>query len=121
VSTNYYAIPKVDDEVKKQMKAAIDADDYVKLKELLPDKVHLGKSAGGWNFLFNHNDWRYFSNNEASIQWFLSNCALYDEYNHTVSLNEFWVMVENKKKLKPEMQYGFVQNGLNFSNYTEFS
>jgi len=121
MGTNYYAIKKADDETKAKIKLAIDRDDYITARDSIPELIHIGKSSGGWNFLFNNQNWRYFLGNRKSLNEFLSDCKIYDEYEHELSINEFWVMVDRKSSYKQEIEYGFIVDGLNFSNYTEFS
>jgi hypothetical protein len=121
MGTNYYAIPKADDEVKAKIKQAIENDDFATARELLPEKIHIGKSSGGWRFLFNHNDWVYFEQNFNSVAKFINRCKIYTEYGEEISPSRFWHFVDTKQSLKPEIEYGVIIDGLCFSNYTEFS
>ena len=121
MGTNYYAVPKADDETKAKILEAIKQELWDEARSLMPDSIHIGKSSGGWQFLFNHNEWRYFEKTQASIAKFLSNCVIYDSYNENISPNDFWVMVDRKKEMRAETEYGFIEDGLVFSYSSEFS
>lgn len=60
-----------------------DIEDYFEmLNELRPVKVHLGKRSGGWQFLWNHNNEKYYKKTLQSIKEFLDedNGFIVDEY-----------------------------------------
>lgn len=55
------------------------------------NKVHLGKRSGGWKFLFNHNNWKYYDYTEESIKEFLKSCdRIFDEYDKDYTVEKFW-------------------------------
>jgi len=55
------------------------------------NKVHLGKRSGGWKFVFNHNNWKYYDYTEESIKEFLKSCdRIFDEYDNDYTVEEFW-------------------------------
>lgn len=124
MGTNYYAIPKADDALKAEIKKAIDENDFEKARDLMPVKVHIGKGSIGWQFLFNHNDWKYFGklrNGLDGIDEFLSERKIIDEYGTYIPVEEFWDYVNGKVNYKPDLTYGTIEDGLNYSNSTEFS
>lgn len=124
MGTNYFAIIKVDDSIKKQIKDAVDSDDFEKASSLIPKRIHIGKGSVGWKFLFNHNDWQYFGkvrNGLDCIDSFLSNCKIYDEYCDEITVKQFWDYVNSKQNLKADTEYGTIEDGLNYSKYTDFS
>ena len=95
MSTNFYAIFKVDDEVKQQIKDKIDANDFKGAQELFPiTEVHLGKRSCGWKFLFNHNDWKYYKDLK-SLKKFIKEHEIKDEYGKTITPEEFWQDVKD--------------------------
>ena len=55
MGTNYYGMKIPTEEDKIKMKLAIDKDQWGIVKELLPQRIHLGKSSAGWQFLIFHN------------------------------------------------------------------
>lgn len=118
---NYYAVPSATDELKKTLCEKIMADDFEGVEAWLPRKIHIGKSSIGWKFLFNHHHWKHFNNDYFSLEAFLSNNRIIDEYGRHVSFDDFWKMVDKKLDMKPELEHGKEYFGLNFSNYTEFS
>lgn len=119
MGTNYYAIPKANEEIKVKIIKAICDDDWQTAHSLMPVKIHIGKSSGGWQFLFNHNNWEYYTS--KTLPEFLANCRLMNEYNEPVNINDFWHLVDRKGNDKPELEYGQLIDGLVYSNYTEFS
>lgn len=53
--------------------------------------IHIGKRSGGWKFLFNHNNWKYYDWTRESINEFLKSCdRIYDEYDENLTVEEFW-------------------------------
>ena len=126
MGTNYYAIPKATEELRKRIISAVERGDFINAKIMIPDKIHIGKSSGGWQFCFNHNDWEYFEKNRESIEVFLLSCEIFDEYDMCISNYDFWQMVEAKKQGKAHLTWnghecGFIEAGLNFSNSINFS
>jgi hypothetical protein len=43
-----------------------------KLDKCKIEKIHLGKRSGGWQFIWNHNDKKYYQDNLESIKEFLN-------------------------------------------------
>lgn len=106
MGTNYYAIPKATDELKKKIIEKIDANELQEAKLLIPDSIHIGKQSGGWQFCFNHNDWQYFGKSLAELEVFLLTCNIEDEYGKSITSDEFWQMVNaNKEKLDNKEYY----------------
>ena len=55
------------------------------------EEVHIGKRSGGWKFLFNHNNWKYYGADKDSIMEFLKSCdSLEDEYGDELTPEQFW-------------------------------
>ena len=96
MSTNYYAIRKIDSELETKLISLIKSGDVEAVRELLPERVHIGKKSAGWKYIFNHNDWRLFSKTRESINDYLSLCNLFDEYKEPITLEEFWKIAEPK-------------------------
>lgn len=120
MGTNYYAMLKVSTETIEKIKAAADRNDMFAVRDLTPTPIHIGKSSGGWQFCFNHNDWQYFEPNRGSIGNFLRECIIRDEYGKFCSYEEFWKMVAVKCLDKIDA-YGTIHDNLFFSKWTEFS
>lgn len=121
MGTNYYAIPKATEESKRKIIDAATKEDWGSVKSLIPESIHIGKSSAGWAFIFNHNNWKYFEKSEKSLADFLDGCLIYDEYNMSISASDFWRMVYNKRVYQRDTTYGTMEDGLNFSNSTDFS
>jgi hypothetical protein len=70
-------IDKLDD-LLKQVKSEIMEDRKIsyetkeQFEEFSKRKVHLGKSSKGWQFLWNHNNGKYYDPNLKSIEKFLN-------------------------------------------------
>ncbi len=97
MGTNYYTIPKADDSLKEKIKVAIDAEDWAKAQSLIPKQIHIGLSAIGWKFLFNHNDWEHFGKNLDSLCDFLKANVIEDEYGVEITFEDFWKLVRAKE------------------------
>jgi len=125
MSTNYYAIQNPTEELKTKIKNAVDADDFELVKELIPKKIHIGLSAAGWKFLFNHNEWEFFEKTLDSLQNFLKQCQIVNEYGNEKTFEEFWNLVESKQNEKEQLVWrgtvcGTIEFGYNFSTSTNF-
>lgn len=84
------------------------------------ESIHLGKSSGGWIFMFNLNGKRFYKNVEEMRIW-LRGKTIVNENGGKVSENYFWNMVEEKQRTgKYDRQYAMVIDGFNFLD-CEFS
>ena len=63
-----------------------------KIKEKMQyEEIHIGKRSGGWKFLFNHNNWKYYGTDKESIMEFLMSCdSLENEYGEELTPEQFW-------------------------------
>jgi hypothetical protein len=69
-----------------------DIEDYYEmLNELRPVRVHLGKRSCGWQFLWNHNNEKYYKKTLQSIREFLDedNGFIIDEYGERFTTEQF--------------------------------
>jgi len=107
MSTNYYLRRKICPSKLKKIKGLVTEKNIYDgtLKEALEEfhEIHIGKSSAGWQFLFNHNEEKYYSKSYASINKFLQDAIkegghFVDEYGKEVSLTDFWEMVDSKKE-----------------------
>lgn len=64
---------------------------FSQLKEFVIEEVHLGKRSGGWQFIWNHNNKKYYEDNLESIKRFLSNGEgwIEDEYGERFTVEDF--------------------------------
>ena len=60
-------------------------------------QIHIGKNSGGWKFLFNHNNWKYYENMEE-LKSFIKSGRLINEYGEEQDIDEFWKLIEAKQK-----------------------
>ena len=85
MGTNYFKVlPLTQDDIDKldnileQVKSEIMEDGEIsyetkeQFEEFSKRKIHLGKSSIGWQFLWNHNDGKYYDPNLKSIEKFLN-------------------------------------------------
>lgn len=74
MGTNFYFIPKISDEAvnnilikAKKLDKNRDYSDvkdlYNEVQDVLDTEIHLGKRSCGWQFLWNHNDLKYYQPN----------------------------------------------------------
>jgi hypothetical protein len=69
-----------------------DIEDYYEmLNELRPVRVHLGKRSWGWQFLWNHNNEKYYKKTLQSIKEFLDedNGFIVNEYGERFTTEQF--------------------------------
>ena len=101
MSRNYYAIKQFSEEeinkIKEKTNIKILIDDpwdyntdinWVNEK-LQEHKIHLGLQSYGWQFLWNHNNGKYYNLNLPSIISFLQNVYIYDEYGYYYTIENF--------------------------------
>ena len=101
MGTNVYAIRKkwqysdFEDKLSELCKnhdldGLISYTDKIKQK-MEYEEVHIGKRSGGWKFLFNHNNWKYYGTDKESIMEFLKSCdSLENEYGDELTPEQFW-------------------------------
>lgn len=55
-------------------------------------EIHLGKRSGGWQFLWDYHNGRYYEPTLESIKEFLSqdNVTIYDEYGEKFTMQQFF-------------------------------
>lgn len=104
MGTNYYVRKKISEQEKQELKALIDQESFGELQNRIPEKVHIGKSSGGWKFIFNHNNWEHYKNIDE-LQAFIEENEFFDEYGRKVDPDEFWENVEHKQR-DPDMLDG---------------
>lgn len=159
MSTNYYRIPSVseiENKHKEFMKKFSELDlspyylfDGLKTIEEGYDRktiwdeflentsVHIGKRSGGWKFLWNFNEEKYYSNKEELLN-FIKSGRVVDEYGTEIDSEEFITMAlewgqpdgldakSYRKKHPKQYHYDFDDkeeiyiDGLRVSPYTEF-
>lgn len=102
MGTNFYFIPKISDEdvqdILTNAKKLAESKNYLDLKELKSKvyktvtEIHLGKRSGGWQFLWNHNDLKYYNPDLKSIKEFLeeNEGIIYDEYGDFYTVEQFF-------------------------------
>lgn len=130
MGTNYYAVKSVDkEELKSKICSYIDNEkSFLNIAEELGDLinnnikiVHIGKSSYGWKFIFNHNNEKYYKRNRDSIDQFIRENKLFDEYGKELDADEFWKLVDSKQNDKISGYLEFESDDLRFSEGIEFS
>lgn len=115
MGTNYYAY-KIEDIMSINTSSPLNA--FLSSKNL--EKIHIGKASYGWDFLYNHNDWKYYR--PETMYAFLEECIIIDEYDRVISLSEFKSIAINRKMYNErDMKYFENHGNFIFSNSTEFS
>ncbi len=113
MGTNYYRIPSVQEMEQKKSKLIED----IKNLDISPSSIvfnfkivgetfeqisywdeftentsiHLGKRSGGWKFLWNFHDNKYYSNKEELFN-FIKSGRIVDEYGTELDIEEFITM-----------------------------
>jgi len=90
------------------------------------EKLHIGKSSGGWSFTFRAHDEPHI-HNAKDWERELKTGRIFNEYNEEVSNKDFWEMVEEKSEEphnhvleSPSVDDWIDENGNSFSR-REFS
>ena len=121
---NYYATKIATEKVVFEIIEKVKAREFDKVLNLLPQKIHIGKSSIGWMFLFNHNDWRYFGKSEKELKRFLKKCLIEDEYGEVYTFERFFYMVNSKQNQRKHSDIENLANeyfGYQFCTTTDYS
>lgn len=112
MGTNFYYIRKIEDSDKAELNERLDEVkrilnendnarelrasvssllDYIEY-DMKKTTIHIGKRSCGWQFLFNHNDFKFYSPTLESIRAFLNSGdgKIIDEYGDEYTAEEFW-------------------------------
>jgi len=91
MGTNYYAIPKITDEVKLELIQHVLNDEFEEVFDKMSIRYHIGKSSAGWTFLFNKTP-LILNNIELGVGNyidFLQDCYIENEYGESLTIDEF--------------------------------
>lgn len=106
MGTNYYVRRGIRPSKIEELKKLVNQKDIYDgtLQEALDEfqEIHIGKSSMGWQFLFDHNNYKYYTTSKDDINRFIQEClddggTFEDEYGNSITLEDFWKMVEEKK------------------------
>lgn len=121
MGTNYYGFRKPTKgeliEIAQSVLAGNLEQARIEIKNVTED-IHIGKSSGGWKFLFNKNE-REWSSFEEYKTW-INQFEIRSEYGEDISYEDFWQKVENKQKDKSSIPYCTDLDGYDFSTSNEF-
>lgn len=109
MGTNYYWRPLMTEEERekilekvKSSKTIQEIKDFI-YYDLLNDEegeVHIGKSSGGWQFLFYLGIRKHIrgqSLKKEDIDAWLNSGIIFDEYGDEISVDDFWDLIDRKK------------------------
>lgn len=162
MGTNYYRIPTVEELEKRRERlqeriSRMNLEDAGRVERGFPIdndnwdthnpwteftegmSVHLGKRSGGWQFAWNHQNWKYFTNKKELFS-FIRSGRVVNEYGEELAPDDFIEMALNwckdgwtnerylkeeliakgKKPLYPEHYDEISIEDLRFLNTTEF-
>lgn len=91
MGTNFYRRGKLTKEQAAKFKQSIDENDYKAIDYFydICKEVHIGKSSGGWKFLWDAHYFNYFEPNKQSILNWLKEGVIFDEYNKEYTFEQF--------------------------------
>lgn len=97
MGTNYYAKRSLPSDSKQKAIKAIQEGKYDLVRDILDEsnEIHIGKRSGGWEFSWDHNNFKYFDPNVGSIIDFLYKYPIVDEYGKEIPNEEFVQMALN--------------------------
>ncbi|MBP3708324.1 MAG: hypothetical protein J6J36_07010 [Clostridia bacterium] len=122
MGTNYYAIPSLTRVKKFQYaedgKVIAEFNSVVELQRWLEDnrtiKVHIGKSSGGWKFLF-HEQQGKFTNYPEFLDWLTKNVdtdyyVLVDEYGEVIPKDYLLDLIQRQQLNSNPGNFKFCEN-----------
>lgn len=82
---------------------------YVRIDNNRDNDIHIGKSSGGWKFIFQTNT-NFYESNKRGVNRFLKlhKTDIYDEYGKRISVEDFWDLVKIK------------ENGIDLKSYYNY-
>lgn len=89
MGTNFYIRKRLNSREKRQLFEYIRVNDFDKLVNSLPEKIHLGKRSCGWKFLWDANNFKYFKPTKESFESFLRSGIIIDEYGEVFDYDKF--------------------------------
>lgn len=90
MGTNFYLKQKLSEKDKQIAIGLIKSDEYDKVREILPNKIHIGKRSGGWKFHWDHNYFKFFKPSKESLIKWLKSGQIVDEYGEEFTFDQFW-------------------------------
>lgn len=92
MGTNFYIKKYMTSEQKKKVIDAINNDQYDEARDIIAEvgEIHIGKRSGGWKFLWDANDFKYFKPTKESLIEWLKSGQIVDEYGQEYTFMEFW-------------------------------
>lgn len=92
MGTNYYIKKYMTPEQKKEVIDAINNDQYDEARDIMNEvkDIHIGKRSGGWKFLWDANEFKYFEPTKESLIEWLKSGQIIDEYDQEFTFDEFW-------------------------------
>lgn len=123
MGTNYYIRKAIRPSKLEELKKLVNEKDIYDgtLQEALGEfkEIHIGKSSCGWQFCFDHNNWKYYNQDKDSINAFIqkeldAGGSFVNEYGDSITLDDFWKMVDSKKDgFNQDSYYKFAVNQYN--------
>ena len=119
MGTNYYLCPIIkEEELKKLFNSLKECKTLYELKNSIheitdykKDRIHIGKSSYGCQFLFNLNIESYVPTiSRDNIDKWLTTGIIFDEYDNKVDRKDFWKIVDSKKDLLDSEAYNKTQS-----------
>ena len=90
MGTNFYLRQKLSEKDKQIVIGLVKSDEYDKVREMLPNDIHIGKRSGGWKFLWDHNYFQYYKPSKESLIEWLKSGQIIDEYGDEFTFDQFW-------------------------------
>ena len=130
MSTNYYVVKKVNkDEVLNEIKNVLSTVDSYSIRDILKqyvnsrfnedDEIHIGLLGNNKNFVFDHNNGEYYEKTRKSIDKFIRENELFNEYGVKISPDEFWELVDTCQQYVSEINDNFY-DGFEFCRDSDF-
>ena len=93
MSTKYYALPKLNEKERQDIITLIQQDRIFEAKSAIQDEILIGRVVAKAQFIFYHNDWKYFDKSLSSLKNFIQNSYIGNEYGEQITHEAFWERV----------------------------
>ena len=90
MGTNFYLRQTLSEKDKQIVIGLVKSDEYDKVREMLPNDIHIGKRNGGWKFHWDHNYFKFFKPSKESLIEWLKSGQIVDEYGDEFTFDQFW-------------------------------
>lgn len=90
MGTSFYLKQKLSEKDKQIAIGLIKSDEYNKVREMLPNDIHIGRRSWGWRFHWDHNYFKFFKPSKESLIEWLKSGQIVDDDGKEFTFDQFW-------------------------------